>query len=1050
MLSYNCLLKNTPAVEIIKDAIEMMVGEYIEQTGKAPFPVIYNNLRKAGVEIDAESAGAIYDGLYGEMNDDGLSTTEEVNDFTGKNFKKQIDSILDDISGDTVIQDGKELGFDSPEKHAVSKIAKLFQKENYGISPKSDSAIKQMQDFVTKAATSLLPKEAKKPVSLTEALGSFFDLESNKFQRLDGQVNTLESLHDAVKEQVKNYVSEVSKGLDSDEAAMFAEQWDNYTKVIMDSAYDIVLNKSNQNSLVNQALQQIQVDGVNIVDVNGNVKWSALLEFGNPDTIAQKVKELFKAGFQDKDGTQKKFTDEQADRIGNYFQRIYEKKLKDAQERAIGNNRVRNMSAKNIISDFIKSRGFFNTVKDKNGNLLLEQADWTNAIGTIKRLLNGVDVDKTSPIAGSKEIRGLDLVENKLSLWLNSQVKEDGSPKFSEEQKRIITDEFVKTALAKLVPATGEPTSLERLIALDKLNQSNAFNEETQQTLNKVVGVSSLSESTLKELQDLAKLAAELLEGGKGDGTKVNRAATAFAAMAEIDRKIKEILRLHKIDSSQWQRVVKYSSDLLGGGTVSLLLNPTNMLENVSTQVFSNLGETVAMTIKNPRLVMKTFGRLQKDFWTQWWNYATGAASNEISNESDLSSDIQSSERLRVRSLINEFKTQPLITAIASVMAKSPQYAVSIFSRFAMNSFDAASTTSLMRKSMIQNTYDSLIVQGKTPTEALALMDQALKVPASIEKEIEIENKRIANLMRKAGLTVTDAMLAQNRSDMRLSAYEDVIRGEAAKAGASIKQASEITKALIESAQNKAKTLGGKKRMASKDLLTGWIYAGADAVLKPQKNLFESVRRAEMDGDLNKASKLQVQAAIYQNFVGKFVSGAANFMALALTATPLGLLAGFSLRKQRQEYLSSTAGAGANNIFAADPEQIKRYAELNGMMKSVFTRTLMGSTAMALFVLNALAKGEDGDDGEDESWFENLMQTKTGRRFIQKFFPVGIAMLTPSFYGDKDKKGEYRIDNILSMFDTYTGKDFDSYVNLRKSLKYAGDDEDERDEVMLR
>ena len=104
MLALNCLIKNVPAVKHIREAIEMMVGEYMEEGGKAPFPVIYSNLKKAGLEIDAESVGAIYDGLYGNMKDDGLSTTEEIEEYTGRNFKKQMDSVVDDILGNT---DGK-------------------------------------------------------------------------------------------------------------------------------------------------------------------------------------------------------------------------------------------------------------------------------------------------------------------------------------------------------------------------------------------------------------------------------------------------------------------------------------------------------------------------------------------------------------------------------------------------------------------------------------------------------------------------------------------------------------------------------------------------------------------------------------------------------------------------------------------------------------------------------------------------------------------------------------------------------------------------------
>ena len=70
------------------------------------------------------------------------------------------------------------------------------------------------------------------------------------------------------------------------------------------------------------------------------------------------------------------------------------------------------------------------------------------------------------------------------------------------------------------------------------------------------------------------------------------------------------------------------------------------------------------------------------------------------------------------------------------------------------------------------------------------------------------------------------------------------------------------------------------------------------------------------------------------------------------------------------------------------------------------------------------------------------MKTKTGRRFIQKHLPMGIAMAAPAIYGNgKDNE----LDMVFNMLDTYTGKDFDNYKNLRTSLKYAKTDEDRKE-----
>lgn len=1047
MLKLNCLIKNTVAIEHIKNAIQMIVGSRIESSGIATFPEVYNDLRRMGVEIDAESAGALYDGIYGSYDDASVSSSEEVAEFAGADFARQLGSVIENIYGEGPEVRTDELGRLSPEKFAVTAISKLFEKATFAAPPKLQTTLRKMQDFITKAATSTLPKTANKGASLTDALDAFFDVDSNSFRTLSGQLNTMQTLHDAVKKEVKNYVDQAAGVLTEEEEELLRQQWDKYTEAFINSTYDIILSKGNQNSLVNESLKQIKVDGVHIVDINGNVKWSALIDYGNPDTIVQKVKELFEDGFTAKDGTVTHYKADQAEKIGEYFKRLYQQKLQDAQQRLQQNNRVKNKSAKNIISDFIKDRGFFNLVKDKDGKLLLTQADWTNVIKFVRAQLESSDVGRDEY---EREIRGMDLIKNRLRKFLDSQKNPDGTPKFTAGQKNLIENEMVDTIIAKLDPGVNEVTAIERLMALNAINNGGAFNNETQQAVNKVVGVSDLNQNVLNQLQQLTQLAHSILAGsnvtvGTTSAPDVNRGAYAYTALVEIDRKIKEILRQHKIENSSTQRVVKYMADLMGGGTVSLLLNPNNMIENVSTQFATNMGESINLMFTNPKLFFKTFGRLQGDFWTQWLNYAQGGASNEITNESDLSSDLQSSERLRVRGLINEFKgTGPVdfMKDLAGAVMKAPGYVVSIFSRVFMNSFDAATTTSLMRKRMIQTTYNSLVNQGNSPSDVLKLMDRSFSIPPVIAQQIEVENRRIENLLRGAGFPVNRVMMDQNKRDMRLSVYEDILRDSAATAGASVKQASEVTKALLESSQAQAKSLGGKRQLPARDILSSVIYGMADGMLKPQKYLFNAAKEAEKDGNLKRAGRLQFAGSIYQNFIGKFIGGVANFMNLAITATPLGFVTGGQLLSQRNQY--ATSNPGAADIFNSDPEQLKKYAELHGLMRSVFTRAAMGSVIMAAFIAKSLAKGGDDDDEEDaDGFFNNLMQTKTGRRFIQKHLPLGIAMSAPYLYNsDANDDG---VERFLNMVQVYTGSDFNTMSNLKRGLKYAKTPEDKEE-----
>jgi hypothetical protein len=131
------------------------------------------------------------------------------------------------------------------------------------------------------------------------------------------------------------------------------------------------------------------------------------------------------------------------------------------------------------------------------------------------------------------------------------------------------------------------------------------------------------------------------------------------------------------------------------------------------------------------------------------------------------------------------------------------------------------------------------------------------------------------------------------------------------------------------------------------------------------------------------------------------------------------------------------------NVFDTDPETVRRYSALHGQMRSIATRSVMGSIVMGTFVLNALAKGKDDDDEEENSYIKNLLATKAGRRFLQKHLPLGLSMLAPYMYGDDDAE----ILPVLEMFNTYTGGDFDKFDNLRMALKKAKNDEAEKRDV---
>ena len=332
----------------------MLVSSYIKNGESALFPKIYAELTKNGLEVDAQTLGTLYVQEYGVFNSTDLSTQDEVDSYSGADFDNQIKSLTEDILGETEAPSTQTVGKLSPENAVVNSISKLFQKFQNNGTPTQKSVMKQMQDLVLQSANKFLEKTNSAKKTAHEALQDFFNLENSGFTTLSGTMNGLQDLTKEVQKRVRDYVEQIAVNLDDDAADLLRQQWAAYTDSFVNSLYDITLSQSNQRDLLNSALKQIKLDGVSITDVNGNIKWSVLSEFGDPQLIKDKIADLFYNGITDNNGNVQKYTRAQADRIAEYLGREYEAKKANAIKRHTATERSKNTSAKNIISDFIR------------------------------------------------------------------------------------------------------------------------------------------------------------------------------------------------------------------------------------------------------------------------------------------------------------------------------------------------------------------------------------------------------------------------------------------------------------------------------------------------------------------------------------------------------------------------------------------------------------------------------------------------------------------------------------------------------------------------
>lgn len=1004
-LRINCLLNDTSAVDDIKSAMQVFVSEKLNTGGGASFPSVYRALRSEGVEIDAESAGAIYNDVFGSYNDSRISSEDEVNNYIGVDIKSLINDIADDIKGESSLPEEKQIGNNSPGEKIAMDLTTLFQKSVFETVGAEKSDMLKMQQLVLNAAKTILPKKSQtKGSSVLSALQDFFNTESVEFETLSGGANTIRDLFSSVKDEINSMVSEISSKLDDDASLILKEKWDSYFNSFQNAAYDILLSQQNQNDLLKESLRQVKVNGVDVV-INGNIKWSALIEHNKPDEIARSVSKLFREGVKYPDGEIVKFSSEQARRIGEYFQRIYDKKLSEKKIQKLNQNRSSNTSSKNLISDFIKDIGFFKLVKDKNGKLLLTQTDWLNALKSMKNI-NG---------------KGLDLPKEKLRDFLKNKKNNDGSDKYSSDQIELVVNEFERTAAAKMLPNTSTPDAMQRLIALNNLNAGKAFQKEYSHALNNLVGVSGLTQKTMDVMKDLAIVSEAIVNAGNlvsnstSSNPLQNSGAYAFQALQQLDRQAKWVMRQHRTTTSNGQLISKYVSDLLITAANSKLLNPGNIGENILTGTVTNLAETVSLLTTAPEL--KGFiGKSNSDLWKGWASHATGGVSDDIIADEDYKSDIQSGERLRGRNYYNSVKGavenvksgeyKKAAGRVAATIAQTPQYATSIASRIIMNTFDAGFNEAIATKSVAQAMYRALMDMSSSLTqegkkkEALNEMSKILNVPKETQAELNKIAVSIKNEMQKAGIHPTSSQMAQMRSQMELVLYEQAMMN--LNPELSPLRAREIVKAVVEGASNKTRALTGKKKLpvSAWNITASLPYAISSGATFLQERAYTAMQKAEKEGRLGAAAAYNLAGAAAQTTLGLFIGGAAKFAALGITATPLGFVSAVDFAMQAKR-LQKEVDANDSNI--ADPGDIRKYAEIHGLIRSSVVRAALGSslmTAAALFMMG------DADDDEKDSMLANLMATSSGRNFVKKYGSIGIAVAAMSVYDMYDKKGK--------------------------------------------
>lgn len=992
----NCLIKNTQLADDIKGLITQLVEERLTNNQSVKIQDIFRDIREGGIEIDAESVGSLYNEVFALTNSKLLSTESEIEQYVGAEFRQTQREIANEIikdDKDADVPKEKEIGKLSPEKSIINSLGKLFQKRFYpNASQTTQSQILQMQNLVKKALQAKIPKDKKanNPVSVNQMLKDFFGTEETQFERIDGGINNLETLYDEVQNQVDQYVKDITKDLDGTQRGIVQEQWDNFTQDFMDSMYDIMLSKGSQQKLLNEALQNIQIDGKDLTDKNGNIKWSELSKENNVSEIRDKIYELFRQGFTDKAGNKVQFTATQSSRIANYYADLYQQKINDVIQRDIANERGKNQSPKNLVSDFIKAQGYFQLVKDKSGQLTKMKTKWDELLKSVK--------------TGDDQKGIIQQLQDKLGEFL-TQKDANGNRIFD------ITDEKIgeaKKALeteikSKLLPSSATPNNIQKLSALSQINNGIAFNNSTQQALTRLAGVPIPSQQILNQVQQLSQLSQSV----------ISNPDTEFAqqALAQIDRKIRELIFEVKLNS-KYVYGLQSVEDVMSVLKSTLLLNPANVSENIFTNIASLGNEFLRIMLTSPSGTKRKLAKQAfSTFVSAFTSHVSGGSHENVVNDYDTIKELSSGERFRFTSSdLQNYKDKP-----AREIARTSLKVIHTAMRIIMNSFDAATMETLVRL-QTANSLSSALKDAYGNEKGKQIMNKAMGVS---DKQLEAVDKQVDDLvkeMNKSGIYPTVFDKALMKRQMRTATYLQNIENDPTISSTDKKRIRDNMQGLVRGVSESTRFVGGKKKVPFRAMdIASWLPSLlGGGILKTQGALLESAEKSRGKGDFKSAqSKQFVATSLFKNGIGSFLGGRLNFLYLALTSTPLGFLSAGATQRDISKFIKEN-GKQSTDIRTASPDEYKKYIELTQNVKSVVARAIMGST-----LITALAVSMFSDDDEEEGWWDeavnNLMKTQSGRNYLMKQMPLFLSSIVYVSTNSPDAKVDTAKKRILDL-----------------------------------
>ena len=359
MLGINCLIKNTTLHELVKDAVNTLGDMYVS-TGIIPtVKDIWQEMRANGFEVDVSTVGYVY------MTELSTRSSEffqhaEVEKQSSHAFTRSINKIIN--------QEGVNLmtGEESPVEAVASGLARLYKALTPNVNTKTVQ--KDLQDILFKGVRRLLPVNAtaRNSKNFEEIVAAALQDAGTGIANVTGGLNSLKEMQLALKKELQQYIGTLA-AKDAFEGAKFAD----YVNEIMQSSYQLMLNRTDARKIVTDALKDFE-DGRFVrvsqttgaggaVKKNERIDWRELSKEAKTVTdVANMIQAVFESKL-DKKGN-RIYSDEDIDiiktSVAKEYSQVFEKNI-------VSKITQPKKTTVQIKNDWQKARDIINQVADK-------------------------------------------------------------------------------------------------------------------------------------------------------------------------------------------------------------------------------------------------------------------------------------------------------------------------------------------------------------------------------------------------------------------------------------------------------------------------------------------------------------------------------------------------------------------------------------------------------------------------------------------------------------------------------------------------------------